>query len=34
MPCIHEYIYILKPYGLDYISCSGFVRVMGYKYFL
>ena len=37
MPYPHEYIYIyiyLKSYGLDYISCTGFVRVMGYKYLL
>ena len=25
------YIYILESYGLDSISCTGFVRVMGYK---
>ena len=29
MLCPHEYIYILKSYILDYISCNGFVRVMG-----
>ena len=30
IPCHHEYIY-LKSYGLDSISCTVFVRVMGYK---
>ena len=33
MPCSHEYI-CLKPYGLDSISCTGFIRVMGCKYLL
>ena len=33
MTCPHEYTY-LKSYGLDSISCTGFVKFMGYKYLL
>ena len=34
IPCPHEYIYIyiyIKSYELDSISCTGFVRGIGYK---